>query len=87
MLLYLHHWQKTRLVTTEGHLCALTYGDEILQPVATPHLYNLGPNPTLQDDSAPPPTEPGDDLQVEDPTEPNQLNTCGVSSDVAVRAQ
>lgn len=49
---------KTRPVTTEGHLSAVTYRDEILQPAAVPYLHNLGPNSLLQEDGARL-TEPG----------------------------
>jgi len=41
---------KTRRVIIEGHLDAVRYRDEILQPVAIPYLHNLGPNSILQDD-------------------------------------
>ena len=41
---------KTRLVIIKGHLNAVKYRDEILQPVAIPYLHNLGSNSILQDD-------------------------------------
>jgi len=45
---------NTRLVIIEGHVNAVRYQDEILQPVAIPYLHNLGPNSILQDDHARP---------------------------------
>jgi len=45
---------KTRLVIIKGHLNAVSYRDEILQPVVIPYLHNLGPKSILQDDNANP---------------------------------
>ena len=42
------------LVIIGGNLSAERYWDEILQPVAIPCLYSLGPNSILQDDNAHP---------------------------------
>ncbi|KAL6490978.1 hypothetical protein MHYP_G00013230 [Metynnis hypsauchen] len=43
---------KMRLVIIGCDLNAEKYRDEILQPVAIPYLYNLGPKSILQDDNA-----------------------------------
>lgn len=45
---------KTRLLTVERHLNAVTYQDETLKPVAIPNLHNPGPKPILRDGSARP---------------------------------
>jgi len=45
---------KTRLVIIKGHLNAVRYRDEILQPVAIAYLHNRGPNSIPQDDNARP---------------------------------
>lgn len=39
---------KTRVVSIGGHLNAVTYQDETLQPVAIPDHHNVGANPTPQ---------------------------------------
>lgn len=45
---------ETRLVTAEGHLSAVTYQSEMLQPLAIPYLHNLRANTILLNDNTHP---------------------------------
>ena len=47
---------KTRLVFVDGNRNARRYIDEILVPVAQPHLIQMGPNAVFQQDNARPHT-------------------------------
>lgn len=48
---FMASWAKTRLVIIGGCLHAARCVDEILQPVAIPHLRGLGTNSVLQNDN------------------------------------